>query len=296
MTPSNSSFPSNDGNIRNQHPNHQAAAPTQALAMDTHELIENAVLDSMGLLDEQEQAQFEIAFRAAPPAIQAMVRREQGRLAYIDGLLPKVDAPVGLRAAVLDRVRGEIERVTRDLSVDQPAPQPLMLQSNRVSPLWRAASLGLLAASITFGILTFLFVGEYNRAAAQLRSDSLVQTMAKTYGENYVRDVLFHQDTSRVVLRRASDDFKGEASMWINPEWPSAKLFCSAMPTPEGKTFRVAVLDEKGNVVQVLREFTSRGGIEGIEVPLQRGTTGQLAVLLAGDAADVILCKGDLQM
>ncbi|QYU70067.1 hypothetical protein J4558_08100 [Leptolyngbya sp. 15MV] len=50
-------------------------------SMPFHDLLEMAVLDTLGLLDEQEQAAFEMAFRSAPPAVQAQVRREQTRFA-----------------------------------------------------------------------------------------------------------------------------------------------------------------------------------------------------------------------
>lgn len=54
--------------------------------MKTQELIELAVLDAMGLLDEQEREAFDAAFDAAAPAIQAQVRREQTRLSVSEHL------------------------------------------------------------------------------------------------------------------------------------------------------------------------------------------------------------------
>ena len=45
--------------------------------MTLQELIELAILDAMGLLDEEERLAFEVAFRASAPAVQAQVRRER---------------------------------------------------------------------------------------------------------------------------------------------------------------------------------------------------------------------------
>lgn len=81
--------------------------------MSLQELIELAILDAMGLLDEREQASFESAFRTASPSIQAQVRREQTRLSRIEALLPDVTPPAGLRAAVLAAVREQIATAQR---------------------------------------------------------------------------------------------------------------------------------------------------------------------------------------
>ena len=43
-----------------------------------------AVLDAMGLLDEVESAQFERAFRDAPPSVQADLRAVQALLGHAD--------------------------------------------------------------------------------------------------------------------------------------------------------------------------------------------------------------------
>jgi hypothetical protein len=56
--------------------------------MTAYELIEMAVLDALGILDEEERASFERAFAAAAPGLQAQVRAEQARLVDLVDLLP----------------------------------------------------------------------------------------------------------------------------------------------------------------------------------------------------------------
>ena len=73
--------------------------------MKTQELIELAVLDAMGLLDEAEREAFEAGFSSASPAVQAQVRREQTRLCLSEALLPDEEPPAGLRALVVEAVR-----------------------------------------------------------------------------------------------------------------------------------------------------------------------------------------------
>ena len=79
--------------------------------MMTHELMEMASLDAMGLLDPTERETFELAFQAADPALQAQIRREQLRFSRMDDMLPKVSPPLGLRARVIAAVRGAMESV-----------------------------------------------------------------------------------------------------------------------------------------------------------------------------------------
>ena len=66
------------------------------MTANTRDLLEYAALDALGLLDDAEREEFERAFRAASPEVQAMVRREQTRAADIDAILPRVEAPAGL--------------------------------------------------------------------------------------------------------------------------------------------------------------------------------------------------------
>ena len=70
--------------------------------MTTRELLELASLDAMGLLDDNEHEAFEGAFRAAAPAVQRQVRREQERLTGDTSTLPDVDPPAELVADLLE--------------------------------------------------------------------------------------------------------------------------------------------------------------------------------------------------
>lgn len=271
------------------HPTSPTPAP-----LDLHDLVELSVLDAMGLLDEEERVRFELAFRAAPPPVQAQVRREQARLSRIESLLPDVSPPPHMRAAVVDAVRREIE-ASRSQDLDHAQALP-MLRSRGVSPLWRAAAVGLLAASVTFGVVTFRVVRLYEQTADQVRGNQLVSLVGDRFGDAYVRDVLFSRDTARLVFTRSGEAAAGDAALFVNPEWRSAKFFCNAMTAPDGRQLRLAIIDEKGNVVRELRRFTSQGGVEGFDVNLQAGDAGRVAVLLTGrdGTPEVMLAHADL--
>ncbi|XOV76882.1 MAG: hypothetical protein ACFHWZ_08725 [Phycisphaerales bacterium] len=80
--------------------------------MTTQEMIEMASLDALGMLDADERAEFEAAFRAASPSVQAQVRREQKRFADAEHLLPEVDPPAGMKFRVMSAIRDAIIGIT----------------------------------------------------------------------------------------------------------------------------------------------------------------------------------------
>ena len=260
--------------------------------MSLQEMIEMAILDAMGLLDEREQAAFEAAFRIASPAVQAQVRREQTRLSRIEALLPDVTPPAGLRAAVLEAVRTQIAELQKS---DKSLLMPTMLKSRGVTPLWRAAALGLAAAAVVLGVTTFQWMRQNDRLREIIRDDGLLSQMQQNLGAAYVEDVLFSQDTKRVLIKPVAAGFSGEASIFINPEWKSAKFFGQAITTPEGQNFRLAIIDDKDQVVQVLDTISSDGRLFSKNVSLAANLTGKIAIVASGPAeAPVILGKADL--
>jgi hypothetical protein len=261
--------------------------------MRLQELIELAILDAMGLLDEEERVLFESAFRAAAPAVQAQVRREQTRLSRIEMLLPDVAPPAGLRALVLKAVRDEMAKApsSGDLLI------PAIVKSRGVSPLWRAASLGLAAAVLVMAITMFLFQREHSRAFDEWQRDSLVRKMVEELGASFVRDVLFNDEAQRVVLASSAPDFKGQASVFLlNPDSASARFFCDAMPTPAGRKYKLVVLDSEGTVVHEVTEFTSSGGLVTVEVniDIKHRQAGNGLAIVAGEKHGIVLSSGTI--
>jgi hypothetical protein len=258
--------------------------------MSLQELIELAILDAMGLLDEDEREVFECAFRGASPAVQSQVRREQTRLSQIDMLLPDVAPPAGMRARVIEAVRQEMARSGDTLVV------PTIVRSGRVSPIWRAASLGLAAAVLILTVTLFIFQTQHQRAVDQLKNDALLARMAEELGPAFVRDVLFNRDAQRVVFVSSNQEFRGEASVWMNPEWTQAKFFCHGISASEGRTYRLAVLDENDAIVQVITTFAPDGRLFSRDVALSPTTTGTLAIVGSSDGSpNEILSRAKIQ-
>ncbi|MBX3364599.1 MAG: hypothetical protein KF866_07520 [Phycisphaeraceae bacterium] len=235
--------------------------------MTTQELIEMAVLDAVGLLDEGERKAFDAALAVAPRELQAHVRREQLRLSDLDLLLPDVRPPAGLRTAVIEAVR---EAIARELieSAGRAERSILRLEpSKRVSPMWRATAIGSMAAAIVLGISTFKMSDQYRQVQQDMNKNALLDQITAAYGASFVEKTLFDARTHRVVFAPESESFRGQASIWSNPDWAAARLFCLNLTEQEGEEFKLAVIDSEGRVVRELLTFSPRGGLDTLEVP-----------------------------
>jgi hypothetical protein len=81
----------------------------EGLSISREELLELAVADAIGVLDEVDTARFERAFSSAVPSLQAEVRVAQDRVALDRMLLVDEQPPASLRLKTLARVAAAIE-------------------------------------------------------------------------------------------------------------------------------------------------------------------------------------------
>src|SRR5690606_37987452 len=88
--------------------------PPMTQKSTTRELGEIASLDALGPLSEEEREALDSAFRAAPPELIELLRREQARIAENKALFSPMGAPSGLRARVLHSIRGAIRPATSE--------------------------------------------------------------------------------------------------------------------------------------------------------------------------------------
>lgn len=254
--------------------------------MNTQDLIENAVLDAHGLLDESERSAFETAFAGASPSVQAQVRAAQTRLSNLDLLLPDVAPPAGLRAAVLEAVRGAIAEAMVDGSAEGHGPLRLV-PSQRVSPLWRAIGVAGIAATLAMGVAMLQMYQEFSTYQDTVEKNTLLDEIARTYGSRFVEDTLFDPQTRRVVFEQrgtgASD--RVQASLWYNPDWNLVRLFCLNLDADIGAGYRLAVVDDRGHIVQEIHRFQTSGGLEAQEIAFDLRSLdrqhGSLAILPA---------------
>lgn len=256
--------------------------------MRTNELIEMASLDALGLLSEAEQAEYEQAFRAASPALRRQIRAEQQRSAEFEAsMLPRVE-PVGeLKARVLAAVAeaGAVEASSGARAVIHRPGRvvPKVRPSRRVSPLWRAASIGLAIAVTVLGVLS-IQLQEHN---AKLGEAIVVNEFFDKIGPRQVDDTLFAAHTKRVILTavpEAGAAFAGRAVLLTNPDWKQARFVCSDLAGPRGgkATFELCLVDEANQVIQTLERFESEGRWDSFDIPTANLSKGRLALRSAG--------------
>mgnify|MGYP000878694639 CR=1 FL=1 len=264
--------------------------------MTTQELLENAQLDALGLLDEQEREQFERAFQAAAPALREQIRREQKRLCTIESILPNVEPPTGLWPKVLAAVRaaqtaGTLESARSHAGTDRTAKPLPMQRSAGVHRMWRASALGFATAAVVMaGALLYVQQTATSQETAMLRDMKLAKAV-ESFGAEYLSEQLFSKETSRLVMTAASGDSKGRAAIFLNPAWDRAMLYCQSVAVGEGQTLRLVVLSENGTVERELDEFSgieSRGGLIMRQVALDDADPKRLALVAApkGQSAD----------
>lgn len=258
--------------------------------MRPHELLELAALDAMGLLDESERVEFEQALSSASPALQAQVRREQARIALDERLLPDVDAPVGLRARVIAAVREAMSAITpRRQARGRILP---LLPSRGVNPVWRAASIGSIAAALVLGFTTLQLKESFSELDASLRSDRAVEYMIGQFGAKFER-ALFNPNTQMIGFRsEAAADavpgvragqgstFSGRAVVLMAPD-SKAQFYCTNFPASAGE-YKLVVVDANGNIRgDAVLKFTPTGTrvSEEIDVPVRLGQGDSLAII-----------------
>jgi anti-sigma-K factor RskA len=262
--------------------------------MTQQELLENALLDALSLLDEDEREAFDAAFNAAPPHIQAQVRREQTRLARMDSLLPDVVPPATLRARVIEAVQSAMaHRSAQDahasLRLDDPdtiARLPQMAHRRKVAAVWRAVALGCAAAAIVLGVTAIQLQGLLQDFRSQ--EDALVSAIRDKFGPEYLVDALVDDSTQRITLVGNDAGFTSDAkaAVWVNPDWRTAKLFGINLPATEGSQYRLVVLNENNEPVSVVAEFTFNGGLLNREVPVTVSLDADRLAIISGSEND----------
>lgn len=256
--------------------------------MTTHELLEMVTLDALGLLDEREREEFDRAFAAAAPAVQAQIRREQARLAKSEMFLPAVEPPPGLRARVVAAVREAMQAVAgRSAVAGRIVPE--ILRPRGVSPAWRAAAIGCCAASIVFALTTLHMRAQFEEigdvAKDNIRSDLFVQEWGTRF-----RSTFFAKDTQFVKFEAqpgaVSATGQPQAVLMLEGEGASTgQLLLQNLPAASGE-YTLNVVDKDGKVVGdavvTFRYTDTTQRIKGLN--LKDGQS--LAIVAPGGSAD----------
>lgn len=246
--------------------------------MSLKDLLELAHLDALGLLDEDDQRRFERAFVAAPPALKDQVRAEQARWADMDPILPRVEPPADLR----DRVLAAVEQaMIRDVALGDSMGDDIF-PAHRVSSHWRTGAVALLSVLVIFvGAFSYVYsINDRMREAINQNTDA--NRYLATWGtSDHLRDSLFEPGVVHSYFHPVDETITARASIYVSKDWTTNKLFVEGLPSPQGATLRVCVVDEKNNVVREVASFTSDGSLTRCDLPGTLGNGTRVAILAA---------------
>ncbi len=254
--------------------------------MSTRDLFELAALDVLGLLDDEERRDFEHTFRAATPAVQAQVRREQLRVADLDDWLPDVAPPAGLKARVVAEVRAAIVAVragqARGHVSSRLSPIAAALQRN-VSPLWRAATIGLAASLVFVAVFFYSALDQIRNVSRSLESDQSVAGLVTSSGAN-LTDAILNSRTSFVSFHAANPEAPARARLIVDPATNAAQLFFDLPSVKDGYRL-VAVSDDTRQIVETITELNLPAGKQTVSLSAVGLIGRKLAILpvAAGD-------------
>jgi hypothetical protein len=229
--------------------------------MTTRELLENASLDALGLLEDEEREAFETAFRSATPEIQSQIRREQLRVAEMDRFLPDVEPPAGLRARVLAAVREAIAAVAPG-SVDRDTSPvygpPILGITLRATPVWRAACIGFATATVVLSA-SFAWMTHQNRQMSSLTgSNEVLGELHDSLGARGL-DILARAAV-RPVAFESTDVATAStvAQIYLDPDTGEALLLAKGLPASKTE-YRLVVRNPDDSHTR-LDQFQSTGG------------------------------------
>jgi hypothetical protein len=258
--------------------------------MNTHELLEMASLDALGLLDPEERESFERSFRAADPAVQAQIRREQLRFSSVDDMLPQVAPPLGLKARVIAAMRDAMQNMA---GRRHEAAPPLQLSSG-ISRFWRVGAIGAMAATIVIGVYA-LQVANENSGLTDARQGILMsEHWQKEFGHRFEANFL-NPSTHFVSFHPAVDapDAKGaRATLMFDPSKKTAQLVVQDLPS--AGDYEVVVVDAQGNQGSAVITFKSSGNGKKSEIinGFNAENAKQLLIRVQGSDKPVLQSNG----
>ncbi|MEQ9095765.1 MAG: hypothetical protein RIE32_05825 [Phycisphaerales bacterium] len=255
--------------------------------MNTIDLIELAVLDALGMLDEAESAAFDAAFKAAPPATQERVLSEQARLANLQGLLPDVMPADDLRDRVLSAVREAMlaDAIAKAAEADD-AENPLSIRKSRgVSRFWRVGAIASAAAAVAFGVAFGHSSLRYNDLNERFESNLALEGAIGAYGAEAF-DILFNRDAVvNVDFMPVDPSSQILVSMEYLDEKGLALLHCGHLPAAENVEYGLVVLSTNGQIGKTLRQFASAGKLSTQRIENLALENGMRLALVSVDLA-----------
>jgi hypothetical protein len=284
--------------------------------MKLQEMLEAVQLDALGMLEGEDRRAFEAAFDAADPAIQAQVRAEQERCMTWAWDASEVEPPAALRERVLGTIHSEIQAKAagpRDWHDDATLPltesRPGLgvaaagvigrvdarTRTPRVSPAWRASSLGFATAAAVLLAAFFSVTRQMESLKQVANDDRALEAVSKGLGGDIAIEAIFGADTQRFTFAAVPGvATNAAATIFLLPKNNEGRLFVKDLSLGAGQTARVVVLDDHDQIVSEIAEFAmnQKIGTAKVDYEASKGRRLGIAVATAGQPAS----KADVRL
>lgn len=272
----------------------------------TAELLDVALIDALGLLDDDERRAFDAAFDRAPAALQRQIREDQGRLLAADGLFPKGTPADALRDKSIRAVQAAME-ADRKKADAEPArarraahaagrAAPKIRQPRRVHGAWRASALALAVAVVALAAVQLRLQRDYSNLSAEAGLAQLIDTI----GTARLQDTLISTSSRRIAFSPAkATNSTAAATLWVNEDTGAAWIYTYRLPGEDGATYKVVTLDENDNVVgDEITSFANSGVLAGVTLSTDITPGSRLGIVLvaANGGPDQLLFTADIPL
>jgi len=227
------------------------------------ELIEQASLDALGLLDEFEAAHYARSFHAAPASVQEEIRRLQAAVTTDAALLADEDPPADLRAKVMGSVREAMDEEARELKpiatigtkssrgsasgatalgatalMERERPGLKLRVAERMVSVWRAASVGLAASLVAAAVWMYVLSVEMNRVEQLVQNGATSQEIDAELGPGF--RALLNAPGRTAYSLAGSDPSVFGALLHVGSEGDTVFIFAVGLRSNVDYTVRVA--------------------------------------------------------
>lgn len=251
--------------------------------MNFQTLIENAALDSFGLLDRREVELFEQELAKAPLAVKASVSSLQERLVLID-LPPEITAgadantpPVDMRERVLATLGTEIAAAAI-VAAGGESDSYKFAQTSGVNPWWRATAIGAIAAAIVLGVTTVMLRDSFREVDNAMQSNAMLSQVSRY--SNSFENLLLDPATKFVQFAAVTNNDKKTPAAILMYRDGGEGQFVARDLSHELAKFKLMATDEKGEELLLADISGPRAATKCTMSEMEPGST--LALVPAG--------------
>ncbi len=241
--------------------------------MTHEELLEQAALDALGLLDQYEALLFTRSFHRATATVQKQIVEFQAELAADESLLPDETPSPELRDRILAAVAEAVESQEADFAPlasiggrveRQFDPALSSRRPNRSNAIFLRIAV---AAVLVLGV-ALIIVSYFGMQAVQLNnqlakaafSEKTLQEFEDELGPSF-KEFVGHPDCNTIRFTASDPEFEGAVTLYLNEKTQEAYVLATSMPIE-----RFALVASSGSTVNSRQSFDIAGPIAGVRL------------------------------